>query len=163
MPDRLAGGASGGRLSGRGRGGSGGPGRASASLRQISAAGVPFRVAPAAPRAGRVGARSAVVDAPPCHRDGIPTVPLPARHVAATHGPYTAAIPPTAWGGWEAGMRGVAGALAWHGAWLGAICLAVDAIAAAWGAGAYGLAVAIVALGLGGLLAYAAVAAVIPD
>ena len=60
-------------------------------------------------------------------------------------------------------MRGVAGALIWHGAWLGATCLAVDAILAAWGAGAYGLAAAIVALGLGGLLAYAAVATIIPD
>ena len=60
-------------------------------------------------------------------------------------------------------MRGVAGALMWHGAWLGGGCLAVDSVLVAWGAGAYGLAVAIVALGLGGLLAYAAVAAVIPD
>ena len=60
-------------------------------------------------------------------------------------------------------MRGVAGALAWHGAWLGATCLAVDSVLVAWGAGAYALAAAIAALGLGGLLAYAAVATVIPD
>ena len=58
--------------------------------------------------------------------------------------------------------RGKAGRRA-CGAWLGATCVAVDSVQVAWAAGAYALAAAIVALGLGGLLAYAAVAAVVPD